>query len=902
MSSRGSSGSRRSSRSKRTPEKTQVNGSEKSTPKRAKRSDSPFGKVSENGSTKSPSINSFDSTVGPASKRTSELSSGNRKSRSITQGILSDPLNLSSPLHYGSTDTQFNASQLSGSNRSHISSYKKRVDIATDSRFVRQINISEAIDGENVPAVGAATSEQSDSSTAPQLVIWGTNVSISNCKGKFKTFLRCPDFDFETLDSDELQPQTQMDLESVPAEKKKPLYLQKLDEIYTLEEPFLNVNCAHVHQFDIELYHQLINYPQEVIPTFDMAANELFFELYPDAQLPHQINVRPFNVIKTSNLRTLNPEEMNQLLTISGMVIRTSNLIPEMREAFFECINCNWNTTVELDRGRIAEPTTCQHCNAAHSLRLIHNRSQFIDKQQIKLQESPENMPAGQTPYTILLMACADLVDAVHPGDRVTVTGIYRATPMRLNPRKQTVKSVYRTHIDVVHYRKIDNKRLHDDAKECNFTASRIDKLKTLSKYDDIYDRLAFALAPSIYEHEDIKKGILLQLFGGTRKEMSLCTNGERTHFRSEINILLCGDPGTSKSQLLQYVYNLVPRGHYTSGKGSSAVGLTAYITKDPDSRQLVLQTGALVLSDGGICCIDEFDKMSDSTRSVLHEVMEQQTMSIAKAGIVCQLNARTSVLAAANPVESQWNKNKTIIENIQLPHTLLSRFDLIFLLLDPQNESYDRRLAKHLVSLYYRSREEEEEEMVDMGLLKDYIAYARSFIHPRLSEAAAQRLIHDYVEMRKAGSGRGQISAYPRQLESLIRLSEAHAKVRLSSVVEIVDVEEARRLHREAIKQSATDPASGKIDISILTTGMSSSFRKKRAEIAEAIKHLLNTMRSEDGSQEHHQFPYQTVFNALKESSSIMVTKEMFDEGLRYLQDERFLVAFGGKYIRLST
>jgi len=458
------------------------------------------------------------------------------------------------------------------------------------------------------------------------------------------------------------------------SQKKKSLYLMKLEEIYTLEDPFLDINCSHIYQFDDNLYRQLVCYPQEVIPAFDMAVNEVYFDLYPDSQLPHHINVRPFNVVKTSTLRELNPEHINQLKTISGMVIRCSNLIPEMREAFFECSVCYSTMTVEVDRGRIPEPSHCDHCNTNHSYNLVHNRSQFIDKQQIKLQESPDDMPAGQTPYTVLLYACADLVDAVQPGDRVTVTGIYRATAIRSNPRLRSVKSIYRTHMDVVHFRKVDNKRLHDENKQFHFTAERIDKLKALSRLPDLYERLAHGLAPSIYEHEDIKKGILLQLFGGTQKVGVTNPTVKHKHFRSEINILLCGDPGTSKSQMLQYVYNLVPRGQYTSGKGSSAVGLTAYITKDPDSNQLVLQTGALVLSDGGICCIDEFDKMTDSSRSALHEVMEQQTLSIAKAGIVCQLNARTSILAAANPVESQWNKNKTIIENIQLPHTLLSR------------------------------------------------------------------------------------------------------------------------------------------------------------------------------------------------------------------------------------
>ena len=523
--------------------------------------------------------------------------------------VLVSEIDLSSPLNYG-TPSSLGSSTFRTPGGVRGTPIRIRSDIQSE-RKLRQVNVNpgssqggpgssrgEGAGSEtNVPMSGSNVPPSEASENAPQLVIWGTDVSVSAYKTKFRKFL-------EQFIEAEISPDEKTD----EFDPNQPLYVQLLAQINDLEEPYMNINAGHVKAFDEDLYRQLICYPQEVIPTMDMAVNEMFFEKYPDTVLSHQIQVRPFNADKTRNMRGLNPEDIDQLITITGMVIRTSNLIPEMSEAFFRCSVCKYEVQVEVEKGRIAEPTLCTNCNTNHSFAMVHNRCRFKDKQMVKLQESPDDMPPGQTPHTVVLYAHDDMVDSVQPGDRVSVTGIYRAIPMRVNPKVRSIKSVYKTHIDVVHFRKTDAQRLAESGdKEVAFDPERVKVLEELSKKPDVYERLARAIAPSIYENEDIKKGILLQLFGGAKKDF---TQTGRGHFRSEINILLCGDPGTSKSQLLQYVYNLLPRSQYTSGKSSSAVGLTAYVTKDPETKQLVLQTGALVLADNGICCIGKLIKI----------------------------------------------------------------------------------------------------------------------------------------------------------------------------------------------------------------------------------------------------------------------------------------------------
>lgn len=666
-----------------------------------------------------------------------------------------------------------------------------------------------------------------DTRDATSTFIYGTSVETKQFEKHFSEFLK-----------------TFVDLENENIDQDHSTYEFEFHRLHFLYDggvessifdlnfvPTLNIRGTHLHSFSPSLYKQIVTFPQELIPTMDVQTTIFYKSLFPATRV-NRIQVRVYDLRETILLRDLGPDNVNQLITIRGMVTRVSEVIPDLRAGVFRCDRCREETQVNIQRGFIEEPRGCPSCGTTGSMHMIHNRSKFADKQLIKLQETPEVIPEGETPHTVSLSAFDSLVDIVKPGDRVDVTGIFRAVSSRVSNRETKMRNLFQTYIDVIHCKKSGNRissnnEAHyqssqsndylnpyssrisrpmdinaeeSDIGEYSLEPEDIEKIRALSRDPKIYEKLVNSIAPGIFEMEDVKKGILCQLFGGTNKILS---NGK---IRGELHVLLVGDPGVSKSQLLIHVNKIAPRGIYTSGKGSSAVGLTAYISKDLDTGEYVLESGALVLSDLGVCCIDEFDKMADHTRSILHEVMEQQTVSVAKAGIICSLNARTSILAAANPVESRYNPNLTIVQNIRLMPTLLSRFDLIYILRDISDDERDRRLAEHLISFYQEDSEEIEETAIPMKLLTKYISYAKRNIRPTISDAASDKMKYAYLHLRQIGTDKSKISATTRQLESLIRLSEALAKMRLSSIVEAKDVDEALRLIQSAFRENLHD------------------------------------------------------------------------------------------------
>jgi replicative DNA helicase Mcm len=544
-------------------------------------------------------------------------------------------------------------------------------------------------------------------------------------------------------------------------------------------------------------------------------------------------------------IRDLRAEHIGKFMAIEGIVRKVTEVRPRIVEAAFACLNCGSITMVPQEDTQLRQPFECSRCSTK-KLIFLPDSSVSIDSQRVKIQEYPENLRGGEQPQTIDVILEGDLAGLVNPGDRVVVNGIVRAKPRGLGQRKMTHMDLYIEGNSV--------EILQQEYEEFEITEKDREKIMELAASSDIYEKIVKSIAPSIYGHEDVKLAIALQLFGGVPKKLP-----DGTEIRGDIHILLVGDPGVAKSQLLRYVHRIAPRSVYTTGKGTTTAGLTATAVRDEVDGRWTLEAGALVLADKGVALVDEIDKMRKEDTSALHEALEQQTISIAKAGINAILKARCALLGAANPKYGRFEKYTPIAEQIEMSPTLLSRFDLIFVLKDEPDEEKDRRLVNHILyshqlgeltekmknvaaeydEEFIRERAEKIVPAIDPDLLRKYIAYARKTVYPVLTEEAKKKIEDFYLSLRSSAKEDSPVPITARQLESIVRLAEASARVRLSDRVEAEDVDRVIEIMMRSLKEIAVDPETGKIDIDFAISGTSKAQRDRIMIIKKIIEGL---------------------------------------------------------------
>ncbi|MEE8402184.1 MAG: minichromosome maintenance protein MCM [Candidatus Hydrothermarchaeaceae archaeon] len=587
----------------------------------------------------------------------------------------------------------------------------------------------------------------------------------------------------------------------------------------------LNVDFCVLEKYDISLADGLLTNPDFVLLMAEKALKNIDLPV----DLPSvKINIRFENLPQSqkSMIKDLRSEDVGRFLAVEGIVRKSTDVRPKLIIGVFECQRCGSVTELKQEEQKLITPSFCDSCEHKGNLKLLVPESTFTDSQKLLIQETLEDLRGGEHPKQLTIYVEDDLTGHINPGDRIEITGISRATMKN----KGNIKSrVFEMSIEANSQRPVEL-----DFEEVKITKADEREILDMSKDPDIYNKIRDSIAPHIYGYGDIKEAIMYQLFSAPCVEM---LDGGKV--RGDSHIIIMGEPATGKSEILQYVAKtLAPRGVYTSGKGTSAAGLTAAAIKDEfGDGGWSLEAGALVLADKGVACIDEFDKMEVKDRGAMHEAMEQQTVSIAKAGMLATFSARCSILAAANPKYGRFDDYRPISEQINLTPAILSRFDLIFFVRDDLEDT--KEVAKHILDTIVTPEKASPEIMPDV--LRKYIAYARQHVFPVLTAEAREKIEQFYVDMReKAKEADGMpIPLTARQLWAILRLSRAASRVRLSSETTAEDAERAIRLVRVSLDQAGLDMETGIVDIDKIMVGVTKSQRDRLTHVLDIIREL---------------------------------------------------------------
>ncbi len=621
----------------------------------------------------------------------------------------------------------------------------------------------------------------------------------------------------------------------------------ELAQKYPTEQKSLYVDWQDLYRFDPDLADDFRTKPEQLTEYAEEALR--LYDLPVDVSLG-QAHVRVQNLPESTDIREIRADHRGSLISIKGIVRKATDVRPKITNAAFECQRCGTLTRIPQADGDFQEPHECQGCERQGPFRINFDQSEFIDAQKLRIQESPEGLRGGETPQSIDVNIEDDITGEVTAGDHVEVTGILKLDQQGNDREKSAMFDVYMNGRSVT----IEDEQFED----MDITDEDKKEIVELSNEAGIYEKMVGAIAPSIYGYEKQKLAMILQLFSGVTKHLP---DGSR--IRGDLHMLLIGDPGTGKSAMLQYIRQIAPRSVYTSGKGSSAAGLTAAAVRDDfgEGQQWTLEAGALVLADQGIAAIDELDKMNSDDRSAMHEGLEQQSISVSKAGINATLKCRCSLLGAANPKYGRFDQYEPIGEQINLEPALISRFDLIFTVTDQPDEEEDANLAEHIIQTNYAGElhthrtetntsnftEEEVETVteevaptIEPDLLRKYIAYAKRNCFPTMTEEAKQEIQDFYVNLRARGSDEdAAVPVTARKLEALVRLAEASARIRLSDTVEQEDAARSVDIVRHCLEDIGMDPETGEFDADMVETGTSKSQRDRIKDLLSLIQNI---------------------------------------------------------------